>query len=219
MAASSINVTGSAVLDKSLTTLHTVSIQVPTPGSLNEEGEYVIHTSNATSLMADTLKNASIPKKTVDTHEWTASLCKKMNVLPSGSTSKKRGRANSDDEIQMEEADKSKALKCTLTSNFFVNPMKNKLCGHVVDKSGVAQMMKAKKEQSCPLGVSCAKGKKQKCSWDLYEEDEEMRLKVESYRRREKKREEKRRREDDDDAIDVDEEEGGEGGEEDVEVL
>ncbi|GMH96487.1 hypothetical protein TrVE_jg14427 [Triparma verrucosa] len=220
MSASSINVHGLVLLEKSLNTLQTISTTLPTPGALNEEGEYVTTISSASEKMSSLLKDSStVPKKTVETHEWTSHLCTKMSVLPSGSSSKRSRSSSSDDEIIMEDADKTKALKCPLTSSYFVNPMKNILCGHVVDKAGVAQMIKSKKAQSCPLGVACKRGAKERADWKWYEDDEEMKLKVQSFLRREKKREEKRRKEDNDDAIDVDSDGGGEEEEEDVEVL
>ena len=122
-----------------------------------------------------------------------------------------KSTSEDDDDIIVESEDPRKLVTCPVTTAIFEEPMRNKLCGHCVDKKGVAQMIAARKKMSCPV-PGCSKGKNIPCRWEEYEEDEEMRLKVESWERREKRRREKEAEEEEDSS-------DGEEGMEDVEVL
>ena len=80
-----------------------------------------------------------------------------------------------------------------------------------MDRSTIEQMIKNRTGYSCPI-AGCSKGKKTPCMWDQWVEDEDMKLKLESWKRRESRR--KAREEEEEEEEDSDESEG-----EDVEVL
>lgn len=123
---------------------------------------------------------------------------------------KKRSRASrgggddEDDDLEIvnNQTDDHRSLQCPITGMLFVNPVKNKVCHHVYDRAGLAQMLRAKKS-TCPVPGCTNRG----VTNDQVEEDEEMKLKVKRHKTREDAEKRKRKLEDDDDMG-----EGGGGG-------
>jgi len=114
-------------------------------------------------------------------------------------------RGGDDDEDDLEivnnQTDDARSLQCPITGMLFVNPVKNKVCGHVYDRAGLAQMLRARKT-TCPV-AGCTD---RSVTNDQVLEDEEMKLKVKRHKTREEGEKRKRELEDDDDM------EEGEGG-------
>ena len=83
----------------------------------------------------------------------------------------------------------------------FTNPMKNSKCGHTIDISALNQLKQTRK-MYCPIpGCTNRAG----FSFDQYEEDTALKLKLESYHRRmnrEKKKKDDEREEEDDEEHD-----------------
>ncbi|GMH69712.1 hypothetical protein TrRE_jg4287 [Triparma retinervis] len=87
---------------------------------------------------------------------------------------------------------KEEELKCPMTKMFYVNPMKNTICGHTVDEQSLEQLRKAKKVNCAYPGCS---NKNKGVDLKYFVEDEDMRLKIESWKRRKEKETAKRRKE------------------------
>jgi hypothetical protein len=137
-----------------------------------------------------------------------------------GGKGKKRkgaGDDESDSDIEIEENDKNKEaeFKCPITAMEFRKPMKNTICGHIVDADGL-QMITRNKKLYCPY-PGCSNDKKKNHSMAAWEgqwkEDEEVMYKAEAWRKK-KQRQEERKKAKEDEESDEDEEVG-----EDVEVL
>lgn len=114
---------------------------------------------------------------------------------------KKRSRASrggDDDEDDLEivhnRTDDINALKCPITGMLFKDPVKNKVCNHTYDRSGLAQLLKNRKH-TCPVPGCSNNG----LSSSQVEEDEEMKLRVKRHRVREEAEKKKRELEGDDD--------------------
>jgi len=118
---------------------------------------------------------------------------------------KKRGRSSrgggddddddDDDDLEIvRNKDDVHALKCPFTGMLFENPVKNKVCGHVYDMAGLAQLLGMRKA-TCPV-PGCSN---KTLSLAQVEEDEQMKLKVKRHRAREEAEKRKRDLEEDDD--------------------
>jgi hypothetical protein len=118
---------------------------------------------------------------------------------------KKRGRSSrgggddddddDDDDLEIvRNKDDVHALKCPFTGMLFENPVKNKVCGHVYDRAGLAQLLGMRKA-TCPV-PGCSN---KTLSLAQVEEDEQMKLKVKRHRAREEAEKRKRDLEEDDD--------------------
>ena len=154
-------------------------------------------------------------------HTLVVKLQSALGCGPNGKPKKARAGGNNDDDdiIVEDEVDKDgrKAVTCTTTKMVYTVPMRNTLCGHVVDKPTIAQMIKARRNYSCPI-AGCAKAGKHAnvpCRWEEWVEDEDTKLKLESWKRRESRRKAREEEQDEDDESDDDDESEGE----DVEVL
>jgi hypothetical protein len=108
-----------------------------------------------------------------------------------------RGGDDDDDDDDLEivrNNDDVHALKCPLTGMLFANPVRNKVCGHVYDKAGLAQLLSMRKT-TCPV-PGCSNNS---LSQAQVEEDEQMKLKVKRHKTREEAEKRKRDLEDDED--------------------
>ncbi|KAL3764065.1 hypothetical protein ACHAW5_000540 [Stephanodiscus triporus] len=100
-----------------------------------------------------------------------------------------------DDDLEIvRNKDDVHALKCPITGMLFENPVRNKVCSHVYDKAGLAQLLSMRKT-TCPM-PGCSN---RSLSLAQVEEDEQMKLKVKRHRTRELAERRKRDLEDDDD--------------------
>ena len=113
-------------------------------------------------------------------------------------------KSDDDDELEiMNNRDETHALKCPITATFFEDPVKNKVCGHTYSKSGLQQMVKNRKK-GCPV-AGC---KNNDLSLAQVEPDEEMRMRVNRFKKREEQARKKRALEDEEDEDEM----GGNGG-------
>ncbi|GMI46111.1 hypothetical protein TrCOL_g4966 [Triparma columacea] len=111
---------------------------------------------------------------------------------------RKRGGGDDDDDIQVVGGNKEEELKCPMTRQFFVNPMRNTVCNHTVDQQSIDQLRKARKTHCANPGCSNkTKGVDQK----YFVEDEDMKLRIQSWKRRKEKEEKKRRQEEEEDDV------------------
>jgi hypothetical protein len=100
-----------------------------------------------------------------------------------------------DDDLEiLRNSDDVHALKCPLTGMLFVNPVKNKVCGHVYDMAGLQQLLSMRKTK-CPVAGCSNQG----LSHAQVEDDEEMKLRVKRHMAKEEADRRKRDLEDDDD--------------------
>ena len=118
---------------------------------------------------------------------------------------KKRGRSSrgggddddddDDDDLEIvRNKDDVHALKCPITGMLYENPVRNKVCAHVYDRAGLAQLLGMRKT-TCPV-PGCSN---RSLSLAQVEEDEQMKLKVKRHRAREEAEKRKRDLEEDDD--------------------
>ena len=115
-------------------------------------------------------------------------------------TSKKSGRRSStgdgtDDEDELEilgatsQASEEHTVKCPITGMFYENPLKSKVCGHTYSSAGVQQLFKNRK-YNCPV-AGC---RNSHLKPDQLEEDVEMEIRVQRFKRRTAQAEQQRRR-------------------------
>lgn len=122
-----------------------------------------------------------------------------------GERVKKRSRNDDDDDLEIVNnvgVDDVHKLKCPITSMFFENPVRNKVCGHTYDRLGLNQLLGLNKTK-CPI-PGCSNSK---LSINQVEVDDEMKLKVRRHKMREEAAKKKR---DLDESMD-DQEDGGGG--------
>lgn len=114
---------------------------------------------------------------------------------------KKRSRASrggdDDDDLEVvndNNIDDVHKLKCPITGMLFEDPVTNKVCGHTYSRAGLMQMVQNRKK-NCPV-PGCANNR---CSLEQVEDDEEMKMKVRTYKTRQQAVKRQRDLEDDDD--------------------
>mmetsp|Transcript_578 Transcript_578/g.939 ORF Transcript_578/g.939 Transcript_578/m.939 type:complete len:339 (-) Transcript_578:57-1073(-) len=106
---------------------------------------------------------------------------------------------NDDDEEELEimhqpRNDNEMEFKCPVTGQFFVNPVKNKNCGHYYEYEGIRHHLKNKKK--CPV-AGCVNSH---VTLSQLEEDEEMKIKVRRFKVRSEKERQQRMSQDIDDS-------------------
>lgn len=74
----------------------------------------------------------------------------------------------------------AQSLKCPITTMLYVEPLRNKVCGHVYSKAGIVQLLRSGKAK-CPV-AGCRNGS---VTMLQLEEDVETEMKVKRQRRRE----------------------------------
>ena len=138
---------------------------------------------------------------------------------------RKRGGGDDDDDIQVVGGNKEEELKCPMTRQFFVNPMRNTVCNHTVDQQSIDQLRKVRMSKgrvSSQVVVtlhsnlpppSSTQARKTHCAnpgcsnrtkgvdQKYFVEDEDMKLRIQSWKRRKEKEEKKRRQEEEEDEV------------------
>ena len=84
-----------------------------------------------------------------------------------------------DDELEMimPAASEENSMKCPVTGTFFEDPVRNMICGHTYDRAGLVHHRRSGKTQ-CPV-TGCPIS-----NLDRIEDDIEMKLKVQQYKKR-----------------------------------
>ena len=138
----------------------------------------------------------------LESHDMSTSIRTALGEKVQKKVRNSRGGYDEDDDLEIVQnaVEDEQTLKCPITGMFFVNPVKNKVCGHTYDMMGLDQMIKNGKT-TCPVPGCSNRG----VTKAQVEEDTEMKLKVQRHRKREEA--EKKRR-----ALEEEDEEDGEGG-------
>ncbi len=112
-----------------------------------------------------------------------------------------------DDDVQFEvqNTESEAQYKCPMTGKLFEDPVRNKLCGHVYDRRGIIFQLQNKKTH-CPF-PGC---RNQNVTMSQLEDDLEMKMKVERFKKRAER--ERKQRLTQDDVFDVEDNEMGDGG-------
>jgi SUMO ligase MMS21 Smc5/6 complex component len=94
---------------------------------------------------------------------------------------KNRDDDESDEELEvLRNPVGAQSLKCPITTMLYVEPLRNKVCGHVYSKAGIVQLLRSGRAK-CPV-AGCRNGS---VTMSQLEEDVETEMKVKRQRRRE----------------------------------
>jgi len=127
--------------------------------------------------------NGEIGVESVHEHRFYLEVCERLGEKEKKTKARhSRGGNDEDDELEIIPANESGSvisLKCPITGMLYEDPLKNKVCGHVISKAGFEQMVRTKK-RACPV-AGCTN---RNVTHEQLEEDFEMVTRINRYKKR-----------------------------------
>eukprot|EP00557_Chaetoceros_sp_GSL56_P014284 CAMPEP_0176485868 /NCGR_PEP_ID=MMETSP0200_2-20121128/5268_1 /TAXON_ID=947934 /ORGANISM="Chaetoceros sp., Strain GSL56" /LENGTH=298 /DNA_ID=CAMNT_0017882539 /DNA_START=113 /DNA_END=1009 /DNA_ORIENTATION=+ len=140
--------------------------------------DYELILQTKMELLKQQLEDQSGP---VENHPWMKNTLTNMREV--AASSRGGNGDDDDDDVQLEFSnnESSAEYKCPITCQYMENPMRNTVCGHVFDLSGIQFHMRNKRSgRACPV-PGCAN---KNLSMDQMEQDVEKQLKVKRFLKR-----------------------------------